>query len=102
MPVKRDKDAMSPILRIKKFIIRHTVHIGLRILESYDGTEVRVFQDEQQSQNEMYSGSGVEESQQPGRVTAKFSGICGSDVPRVLNHGVHFYPIVLGHEFSAM
>ena len=27
-------------------------------------------------------------------------GICGSDIPRVLNHGVHFYPIVLGHEFS--
>ena len=28
------------------------------------------------------------------------SGICGSDVPRVLHHGAHFYPIVLGHEFS--
>ena len=27
-------------------------------------------------------------------------GICGSDVPRVLNHGAHYYPIVLGHEFS--
>ena len=30
----------------------------------------------------------------------KASGICGSDIPRVLHNGVHFYPIVLGHEFS--
>lgn len=28
------------------------------------------------------------------------SGICGSDIPRFFNNGVHFYPIVLGHEFS--
>ena len=34
------------------------------------------------------------------KVRVKVSGICGSDVPRVLEHGVHFYPIVLGHEFS--
>ena len=34
------------------------------------------------------------------KVKVKCSGICGSDIPRVLNHGVHFYPIVLGHEFS--
>lgn len=27
-------------------------------------------------------------------------GICGSDVPRALDGGVHYYPIVLGHEFS--
>ncbi len=27
-------------------------------------------------------------------------GICGSDVPRVLNNGAHYYPIILGHEFS--
>ncbi|MDR1643330.1 MAG: galactitol-1-phosphate 5-dehydrogenase [Clostridiales bacterium] len=38
----------------------------------------------------------------PGTVKVKVraSGICGSDVPRVLKNGVHFYPIVLGHEFS--
>ena len=38
----------------------------------------------------------------PGAVTVRVaaSGICGSDVPRVLHNGVHFYPIVLGHEFS--
>ena len=30
------------------------------------------------------------------------AGICGSDVPRVLYNGVHFYPIVLGHEFSGV
>lgn len=28
------------------------------------------------------------------------TGICGSDIPRVLYHGAHSYPIVLGHEFS--
>ena len=27
-------------------------------------------------------------------------GICGSDVPRVLQNGAHYYPIVLGHEFA--
>ncbi len=34
------------------------------------------------------------------KVKVKASGICGSDIPRVLHNGVHFYPIVLGHEFS--
>lgn len=34
------------------------------------------------------------------KVKVKASGICGSDHPRVLQNGVHFYPIVLGHEFS--
>ena len=34
------------------------------------------------------------------KVKVKASGICGSDIPRVLQNGVHFYPIVLGHEFS--
>ncbi|MCL1795948.1 MAG: galactitol-1-phosphate 5-dehydrogenase [Clostridia bacterium] len=34
------------------------------------------------------------------KVRVRAAGICGSDVPRVLNHGAHFYPIVLGHEFS--
>lgn len=33
-------------------------------------------------------------------VKVKMTGICGSDVPRVLHNGAHFYPIVLGHEFS--
>jgi len=39
---------------------------------------------------------------EPGTVKVKIkaSGICGSDIPRVLHHGVHFYPIVLGHEFA--
>ena len=27
-------------------------------------------------------------------------GICGSDVPRILGDEAHFFPIVLGHEFS--
>lgn len=34
------------------------------------------------------------------KVKVVVSGICGSDIPRVLKNGVHFYPIVLGHEFS--
>lgn len=33
-------------------------------------------------------------------IRVKATGICGSDVPRVLHHGAHAYPIVLGHEFS--
>lgn len=34
------------------------------------------------------------------KIKVKASGICGSDVPRVLHNGAHYYPIVLGHEFS--
>lgn len=33
-------------------------------------------------------------------IKVKASGICGSDIPRVLGDAAHFYPIVLGHEFS--
>ncbi len=33
-------------------------------------------------------------------VKVKASGICGSDIPRVLGDAAHFYPIILGHEFS--
>lgn len=33
-------------------------------------------------------------------VRVKMTGICGSDIPRVLANGAHYYPIVLGHEFS--
>lgn len=36
------------------------------------------------------------------KIKVKACGICGSDVPRVLNQGAHFYPIVLGHEFSGI
>ncbi len=35
-------------------------------------------------------------------VQVKAAGICGSDIPRVLGDGAHFYPIVLGHEFSGV
>lgn len=39
---------------------------------------------------------------QPGEVLVqvKACGICGSDIPRVLGKGAHFYPITIGHEFS--
>ena len=32
-------------------------------------------------------------------VRVRAAGICGSDIPRVLGDGAHFFPIVLGHEF---
>ena len=54
-------------------------------------------------ENEVVKYQEIEEPKAgPGtvKVKVKASGICGSDVPRVLNNGVHFYPIVLGHEFS--
>ncbi|MGY1553212.1 galactitol-1-phosphate 5-dehydrogenase [Microbacterium sp. A588] len=40
----------------------------------------------------------------PGEVLVRVmvSGICGSDLPRVLAGGAHFYPLVLGHEFSGI
>ncbi len=34
------------------------------------------------------------------KVHVRATGICGSDVPRVLHNGAHGYPIVLGHEFA--
>ncbi len=34
------------------------------------------------------------------KVKVKVCGICGSDVPRVLGDESHYYPNVLGHEFS--
>ncbi|MCL6591546.1 MAG: galactitol-1-phosphate 5-dehydrogenase [Firmicutes bacterium] len=33
-------------------------------------------------------------------IKVKATGICGSDLPRVLGTGAHYYPIVLGHEFA--
>ena len=33
-------------------------------------------------------------------VKVKYTGICGSDVPRVHGDACHFFPNVLGHEFS--
>ena len=36
------------------------------------------------------------------KIHIRAAGICGSDIPRVLHNGVHFYPIVLGHEFSGV
>lgn len=34
------------------------------------------------------------------KIRIRATGICGSDIPRVLHNGAHFFPIVLGHEFS--
>lgn len=33
-------------------------------------------------------------------VHVKMSGICGSDIPRLVKETAHYFPIVLGHEFS--
>ena len=33
-------------------------------------------------------------------VRVAYSGLCGSDIPRIFSNGAHFYPITLGHEFS--
>lgn len=35
-------------------------------------------------------------------IKVKYTGICGSDVPRVNGDACHFFPNVLGHEFSGM
>lgn len=35
-------------------------------------------------------------------IRVKACGICGSDIPRVLGNGAHFYPVILGHEFSGI
>lgn len=41
---------------------------------------------------------------EPGKVLVKvkYTGICGSDIPRVNADAAHYYPIVLGHEFSGV
>lgn len=35
-------------------------------------------------------------------IHVKATGICGSDIPRVNGTAAHYYPIVLGHEFSGI
>ncbi len=35
-------------------------------------------------------------------IRVKYTGICGSDVPRVNGDACHFFPNVLGHEFSGV
>lgn len=50
----------------------------------------------------------VEEISQPTleeksvKIKVKACGICGSDIPRAINNSAHYYPIVLGHEFSGV
>lgn len=36
------------------------------------------------------------------RIHVQYTGICGSDVPRVNGDACHFFPNVLGHEFSGV
>ncbi|MDR2929945.1 MAG: galactitol-1-phosphate 5-dehydrogenase [Propionibacteriaceae bacterium] len=40
----------------------------------------------------------------PGEVLidVRATGVCGSDVPRVLRDAAHYYPIILGHEFAGV
>jgi len=35
-------------------------------------------------------------------IKVKYTGICGSDIPRVLGHACHYFPNILGHEFSGI
>lgn len=35
-------------------------------------------------------------------INVKATGICGSDIPRVLGTAAHYFPNVLGHEFSGV
>lgn len=35
-------------------------------------------------------------------VKVLYSGVCGSDIPRIFHNGAHNYPIILGHEFSGI
>lgn len=34
------------------------------------------------------------------KVKVAACGVCGSDIPRIFDNKAHYYPIVLGHEFS--
>lgn len=36
------------------------------------------------------------------KIKVKYTGICGSDIPRVNGDACHFFPNVLGHEFSGV
>lgn len=31
-----------------------------------------------------------------------YCGVCGSDIPRLVKDGAHYFPIILGHEFSGV
>lgn len=35
-------------------------------------------------------------------IKVKYTGICGSDIPRVNGDAARYYPIILGHEFSGI
>ena len=40
----------------------------------------------------------------PGKVLikVKYTGICGSDIPRAYKDGAHNMPLVIGHEFAGI
>ena len=31
-----------------------------------------------------------------------YCGVCGSDIPRIIKDAAHYYPVILGHEFSGV
>lgn len=35
-------------------------------------------------------------------IDVRATGVCGSDVPRVFGEAAHYYPLILGHEFSGV
>lgn len=54
------------------------------------------------AQNDIRYDDYPEPQARPGavKIHVRACGICGSDIPRVLGTAAHFYPVVLGHEFS--
>ncbi len=47
-------------------------------------------------------GSPLRLSERDVLVRVKFSGICGSDIPRAFHGKAYHYPLVMGHEFSGI
>lgn len=56
------------------------------------------------AQNDIRYADYPEPQLQPGtvKIHVRACGICGSDIPRVLGTAAHYYPVVLGHEFSGV
>ncbi len=56
------------------------------------------------AQNDIRYDDYPEPEIRPGtvKIAVRACGICGSDIPRVLGTAAHFYPVVLGHEFSGV
>ncbi len=54
------------------------------------------------AKNDIHYEEIAKPAAEPGKVLVKvkYTGICGSDIPRVNGDACHYFPNVLGHEFS--